>query len=551
MGLGRWRCVILAVVAFAAPTAASAACTAISTPQQLNNIRNNLTRQYCLANDIDLRGIANFMPIGDGASPFAGQLDGRGHTILNLRIRSNNGGVGLFGAIDGGVVRNLRLAGLDIRSQADTVFAGGVVGWFINGSINNVTTAGTVSCPGTCRAGGIAGQTFPDATIVASSSAANVTSGNGGAAGGVTGQNNGRLTDVYATGRVKCGNNCATGGLTGHAETDGTISRAFASGVVTANRDGSAGGLVGVGNGKIIDAYATGAVTVNNQGAGGLVGVSGNNVTRVFSAGRISFGAMGFGGGLMATAFNPVTNAYWDATTSTMATSDEGTAQTTTQLRATLPAGFGAAWSITEGVTYPFLTSDKIGFKSTLATLVSQDLIFTFAPISQLEQPEYDNPASNAQRASLAAVFGMIARAAGNAWSDARLIDVKLDRYFWTDSTAQASWTGPVRLYVTLGPLSSLAAADPLDESNVVGALRAGQLVILRGSYRDGAARRPHWMLATSFTEVNGNLSRVVANDPWTGRQVLINPTTKRVISPAGFPLAGFTIDGYRPATLQ
>jgi hypothetical protein len=43
----------------------------------------------------------------------------------------------------------------------------------------------------------------------------------------------------------------------------------------------------------------------------------------------------------------------------------------------------------------------------------------------------------------------------------------------------------------------------------------------------------------------------VVANDPWTGRQVLINPATKRVVSPAGFPLAGFEIDGYRPATLQ
>ena len=36
------------------------------------------------------------------------------------------------------------------------------------------------------------------------------------------------------------------------------------------------------------------------------------------------------------------------------------------------------------------------------------------------------------------------------------------------------------------------------------------------------------------------------ANDPWTGVQVRIDLASKQVVAPAGFPLAGFTVDGYR-----
>jgi len=43
----------------------------------------------------------------------------------------------------------------------------------------------------------------------------------------------------------------------------------------------------------------------------------------------------------------------------------------------------------------------------------------------------------------------------------------------------------------------------------------------------------------------------VVAHDPWSGRQVMIDPATKKVFSPASFPLAKFRVNGYRQVTLN
>jgi hypothetical protein len=53
-------------------------------------------------------------------------------------------------------------------------------------------------------------------------------------------------------------------------------------------------------------------------------------------------------------------------------------------------------------------------------------------------------------------------------------------------------------------------------------------------------------MLATLYTKTASNgVNTVVANDPFTGTQVEINPTTKRVTTP--FPLQNFTVNGYQP----
>ena len=81
---------------------------------------------------------------------------------------------------------------------------------------------------------------------------------------------------------------------------------------------------------------------------------------------------------------------------------------------------------------------------------------------------------------------------------------------------------------------------------------RADKIVLLRGPYTAGATVKTHWMLATSFTvSAAGAVTAVVANDPWTGRQVRIDPATKRVSSPLLFPLAGFKINGFQVVTLK
>jgi hypothetical protein len=54
-------------------------------------------------------------------------------------------------------------------------------------------------------------------------------------------------------------------------------------------------------------------------------------------------------------------------------------------------------------------------------------------------------------------------------------------------------------------------------------------------------------MLATSFiVDGGGTVTAVVANDPWTGRQVRIDPSTKTVTSPTDFPLENFKVIGFR-----
>lgn len=155
----------------------------ISTPQQLNNVRNNLSGDYELVNDIDMSGFGNFIPIGTSSSRFKGKFNGNGYVIKNLTVNNgNNGYSGLFGYCDGATIQNLGLKNVNIKSTANysggltgysinTLIAncyvdgyvtgnygvGGLVGWFINGSqITNCYTMGTFE--GTGRVGGLVGN---------------------------------------------------------------------------------------------------------------------------------------------------------------------------------------------------------------------------------------------------------------------------------------------------------------------------------------------------------------------------------------------------------
>jgi hypothetical protein len=95
--------------------------------------------------------------------------------------------------------------------------------------------------------------------------------------------------------------------------------------------------------------------------------------------------------------------------------------------------------------------------------------------------------------------------------------------------------------------MKTIAAATPLNAANVIGQLNVRRLVILRGTYpKAGGGTATHHMLATLYTKTASNgVNTVVANDPFTGTQVEINPTTKRVTAP--FPLQNFTVNGYQP----
>ena len=102
----------------------------ISTAEQLNNIRNNLSGKYILTNDIDLSGYAEWTPIGTAASPFTGVLDGNGNTVKGVKVVSGSPNPGLIG-VNNGTIKTLAVI---YASRA-----GGVAG-INNGTVTNCYT---------------------------------------------------------------------------------------------------------------------------------------------------------------------------------------------------------------------------------------------------------------------------------------------------------------------------------------------------------------------------------------------------------------------------
>ncbi len=548
---------ILAAALALTSVPAHAACTSISTPADFDLIRAKLDGTFCLANDIDLAAAGNFKPIGNALHPFTGRFNGGGHALRNLKILTGVPAVGLFGAIDGAELTNIRLPGAVVRSTHDDAQVGTLAGQiFGDAKVGYVRVSGIVRCLGSgCRVGGVVGEAYAG-TIHHAFVAATVTGADGGAAGGIAGQSSGFTHHSLATGTVQCGSNCAIGGLVGQLQPDGRIQKSFSSGPVHGGIDGVAGGLVGTDYGAIGWSYSTSEVRVNgNALIASLAGYFGGVTSEVFAAGRVRPNRGSNAGGLVAAIAavpSPTPKSYWDIDTTHQSTSLRGRGLTTAQLQADLPTGFAAPWNIVKGYSYPFLDLADLPYVSTLATLVQGGAFFTFVPIEQLEPSEYLVAPNFASGASLAAAYTMIARAIGYTKADKTLQTVAIDKYFWDDDSQTATWAGPVTTYATLGSLLSLDPATPIGDGNIVGPLKSKHVVIVRGHYDGEGGSATHWMLATLFTtDGAGATTNLIANDPWTGTQVWIDPTTHQVVRPANFPLTNFTVDGYRVVTLN
>jgi hypothetical protein len=105
----------------------------IYTPQDLQDMQDNLTWKYELMNDLDMTGFT-WTPVGgpiSGQTPFTGTFDGRGFTISNLEIygtTNNTTGrtLGVFGEVEGdgtgdaGVVKNVHLENVYVKAGQST-----------------------------------------------------------------------------------------------------------------------------------------------------------------------------------------------------------------------------------------------------------------------------------------------------------------------------------------------------------------------------------------------------------------------------------------------
>ena len=234
----------------------------VTSAEGLKNIAKLVNEEWkldiniTLDNDIDLTGI-DWTPIcPDNSKKYTGTFDGGNHTITGLTVTGSNRYAGLFGQIGpGGTVKDVVLTEVNVTSGT---FVGGVAGWSFGGNIENCSVSGSVSGSSGSDVGGVVGyQQVGSITGCSSSATVKGTE----RAGGVVGVTNGGttlLTACYATGNVT-------------VENDGT-SNAWAGGIVGMN-----------GTGTLIACYAAGNVSGNI--VGGAVGVNYANVTACYWSG--------------------------------------------------------------------------------------------------------------------------------------------------------------------------------------------------------------------------------------------------------------------------
>jgi len=225
----------------------------VSSAAHLDEIRiKGLGAHYIQTANIDLTSI-NWTPIGDNVDQFTGAYNGNGYTIANLTINDDGQNyVGLFGSVGtGGTLENIRLTGVNISSITWGAYVGGVTG--VNqGTVTNSSSEGSVSGGDSANVGGLIGN--GGGVITYNYSAANVTGGNNANVGGLLGRSYVSTSDNYSTGTITGGDNARVGGLIGDVD-DGTVTNSYSTGSASGGTGASLGGLIGGGNATVNDSY--------------------------------------------------------------------------------------------------------------------------------------------------------------------------------------------------------------------------------------------------------------------------------------------------------
>lgn len=354
---------------------------AVCTVEQLQDIENyDSSASYVQQQDIDASKTTGWNS-GAGFEPidqFNGEYNGNNYKIDGLVIdRPNRNNVGLFGEhvrgdikhvhltnagvygqksvggvvgeMDAGYMHDVHVTNSKITSAAEIV--GGVIGGIddTNGNtIKNISSSGTVEAEITNDwgyAGGAIGHAWSgsETTIINAHSSADVITHDYKAGGLIAWVGPGiKVRDSSATGDVTANTGGWAGGLAAGA--DGVIRNSYATGDVTA-KYGVVGGFIGSARGRkggadITDVYARGAVkSTSGYDVGGLIGeLEPKNgdypaVRRAYSTGTVS--GEGEVGGLVGAGSGTVSDSYWDTSASGVSTSEYGTGLSTGQMKGT------------------------------------------------------------------------------------------------------------------------------------------------------------------------------------------------------------------------
>ncbi|GJI94385.1 hypothetical protein RugamoR57_11030 [Duganella caerulea] len=213
-----------------------------------------VSRSYVLDNDIDASQTAHwnsmggsnyqgFKPIASATTPYIGVFDGNHKSISGLYINlPTTDKVGLFSELDGGTIRDVRIAGATVEGNS---YTGVLAGSIQSGTVSGVAIESNVYGNGT-NLGGLAG--YSNGTIGTSYVVGNVIGKNAysvGSTGGLLGGNgaSGTLSSTYSSGDVKTSTNDVVHALVGAGAGGGTVTSSYYSAAATGSDSAGAAGL--------------------------------------------------------------------------------------------------------------------------------------------------------------------------------------------------------------------------------------------------------------------------------------------------------------------
>ena len=321
--------------------------TAVSTPEDLDAIRYNLSGKYFLTNDIDLTAALakggslydskGWVALGydtGGHKQFTGVIDGNGHTITGFKAGSNYATSGLVYE-NAGTIKNLTISG-NVKSYG---FNTSVFCLTNKGTIQNchsqvtITTSSSLTYWATHYVGAIAGINLGKIEYCSNQGAIEGSGTNYGGSGdkelfvgGIAGQNSGTINASYnnaaVTGKTKTGIMVYTGGIAGCCDTNNnatytlSMSDCYNSGKVTTTSTTSGswsagcGGLIGYVSAKMTlkCSYNAGTVSLSSQTPrhkGSLAGLGGGiTFTNCYYKSGANIGAVNMTNKTGATALN-------------------------------------------------------------------------------------------------------------------------------------------------------------------------------------------------------------------------------------------------------
>ena len=173
----------------------------VSTPQELEDMKNDLAGNYMLKGDIDLAATTH-APIGNGTTAFTGKFDGMFHEVKNMTLGAGTATdyAGLFGNVNGATIMNVGIKNANLSALN---YGGAVVGKAENSHIFNVynESASMIGSTGSnaTKAGGVVGW-LKSSTLDTVYNTSNV----GNQAGGLVGDlDYSQIMDAYNTGTVQ------------------------------------------------------------------------------------------------------------------------------------------------------------------------------------------------------------------------------------------------------------------------------------------------------------------------------------------------------------